>query len=154
MSPRQIQEAFRVMGQTAAVSEEKDAGKLRWAYTTGTIAMSVFKVRAPDIYQQLGDGRLDAKEAHGFLSSALGNQDSHVNWWFDILLTGGGIAGASDERMGARQFYPIAKSVGVIDEDMSENSGHYGEFYGAWGDRFGKNLGLIRKKIESLNNWK
>ncbi len=67
LTPRQMQEMFRILGHIFETSKERNR-KLLWGIQMGTIAMAAFKVGKPKIFNSLGSQSLDPREALQFLS--------------------------------------------------------------------------------------
>ena len=95
LTPRQIQEVFRILGHIFATSEENQ-GLLRWCLAVGSIAMAALKIGKPQMFHLLGAQRLEPKDAFDFLKLLLG--DRNGEWWFILFLTGGGLR---EERRGS-----------------------------------------------------
>jgi hypothetical protein len=55
MTPRQIQETFRIIGHTVA-GDAENKGTLLWCFGVGVILMSALKVSNPDMYHRIGMG--------------------------------------------------------------------------------------------------
>ena len=89
MTPRQIQEAFRIIGHTTAGKPEQK-GQMFWFLGLGVILMSALKVANPPIYRRIGKGDITLEEIGKFLTELLGKE--HAKWWFEIYVTGMGRA--------------------------------------------------------------
>lgn len=57
LTPRQIQEVFRIIGHLFDTTEEKK-GRLRWCLAIGSVLMAALKVGCPKIFHILGSGTL------------------------------------------------------------------------------------------------
>ena len=146
LTPRQIQEAFRILGHIFATSEEKK-GKLLWCIAVGSIAMAVLKVGEPRIFHLLGSSRLEPKEAIDFLKPLLSESDAE--WWFSLFFTGGGLRISDGEA--TLDTYKRAGLVGEGDDlDMQSSLAQLYEGWGRASDRFPE----IREKIEQISQWK
>ena len=139
LTPRQIQEVFRILGHVFETSEENE-GRLLWYLGLGTIAMAAFKVGNPRIFCLLGSQQLDPKEAFLVLTNLLG--DRHVEWWFTLFLTGGGLKVGDEE-----SDRDIMTKVGLIQEGQEskilDNLGQWYEGHG--GAAFRKICSDLRK---------
>lgn len=88
LTPRQIQEVFRILGHILATSE-KNQGSLLQNLGLGSILMAALKIGKPKIYDRLGNRSLDPQEAIEFFKDLLG--EDYFVWWFRLILTGGGL---------------------------------------------------------------
>ena len=88
LTPRQIQEVFRILGHLLATTEDK-RGRLLWCFAAGSILMAALKIGEPNVFQRIGSKELKPEEAFEFLKDLLG--EDHVRWWFALILTGSGL---------------------------------------------------------------
>jgi hypothetical protein len=146
LTPRQIQEVFRILGHILTTSEA-NRGRLLWCLAVGSIAMAVLKVGEPKTYRLLGSGQLDPKEAVNFLKPLVG--DSHVEWWFLLFFTGGGLRTNDGE-----SAQEVMKRAGFTSEGQNQDlhSG-LGQYYQGWGGRSSR-IPDIYEKIEHISQWK
>lgn len=143
LTPRQIQEVFRILGHVLASSEEKK-GKLLWCIGVGTIAMAAFKVGRPEVFQKLGFKEFEPADAIKFLTDLLG--DSHIDWWFTLFLTGDGL----QTKKGAAAKEVMA-DVGLIEDGQEiRNLGQWGQ---GWGHHSSNRFTQIREKIDQISQW-
>ncbi len=144
LTPRQIQEMFRILGHVFETSEEKK-GQLRWCIGMGTIAMAAFRVGKPRIFHLLGSGQCDPQEAVTFLADLL--ESSHVEWWFILLLTGGGLKVAESESQ-----EQVMSRVGLIAEGAESTRLNNGQWYEGWAH---STVGFVQihEKIEQISQW-
>lgn len=87
LTPRQIQEVFRILGHILETTE-KNAGTIYSNLALGSIAMAAFKVGAPEVFRLLGTGQMNSTEAIQYLRSI---KFEDPEWWFALLFTGGGL---------------------------------------------------------------
>jgi len=147
LTPRQIQEVFRILGHVFETSEE-NKGRLKWCLAVGSIAMAAFKVGNPKVYHLLGTQQFEPKEAFGFLNDVLG--DSNIDWWFTLFLTGGGLK--VNEGQTAQD---VMTQVGLIENgEEPARLKHMGQWHEGWGHSSANRLGEIHKKIEQILQWK
>ena len=104
MTPRQIQEVFRIMGHTFETNEEHK-GRLLWCLGVGTILMSTLRIGYPDIYVALGRRTLKLAEGGAFFRKI---SPKHADWWFTLCYTGGGLS--SEEVKGKRSGEYLSRS--------------------------------------------
>jgi hypothetical protein len=143
LTPRQIQEVFRILGHVMASSEEKK-GKLLWCIGVGTIAMAAFKVGRPEVFQKLGFKEFEPADAIKFLTDLLG--DSHIDWWFTLFLTGDGL----QTKKGAAAKEVMA-DVGLIEDGQEiRDLGQWGQ---GWGHHSSNRFTQIREKIDQISQW-
>lgn len=147
LTPRQIQEVFRTLGHIFSTTE-KNRGQLQlWCLAVGTIFMVAVKIGAPDIFNLLGRQKLAPQKAADFLKSLLG--DEHLDWWFILLLTGGGL-----EIPEGKKVEEIMKDVGLIkDGDEFDRPRELGQWYHDWGHSYGSRFTQIRENIEQVSAW-
>lgn len=146
LTPRQIQEVFRTLGHIFSTTEEK-RGKLLWCLTVGTILMAVVKIGAPDIFNLLGRQKLTPQKAADFLKSLLG--DEHYDWWFILLLTGGGL-----EIPEGKNVEEIMKDVLLLkDGGEFDRPRELSQWYHGWGNSNVSRFTQIRENIEQVSAW-
>lgn len=88
LTPRQIQEVFRILGHIFETSQTQD-GKLYWQLGLGAIALAAFKVGNRTLFDTIGARRLEPKEAFEFWRDFIGEE--FCKWWFEIFLALGGL---------------------------------------------------------------
>jgi hypothetical protein len=146
LTPRQIQEVFRILGHSLEAPEEKK-GSLIWCVAVGTIAMAAFKVGDRSAFELLGSKQFPPQDALKFLRDLLG--ESHVDWWFTLFLTGGGLkvpesANAND----------VMIEVGLMKEDQaSPQSDISRQWMQGWGHSNRERFTQIREKIDQIAQW-
>lgn len=146
LTPRQIQEVFRILGHIFETTEN-NKGRLLWGLAVGSIMMAVFKIGKSDIFHLLGTKQLKPEEAFDFFKKQLKIVD--FDWWFILCLTGGGLKVEKDEK-----HEDIMKRVGLLSENAEFNSPReLGEFFSAWGHRTTNRFVQIHEKIEQLQQW-
>lgn len=147
LTPRQIQEVFRILGHILSTTEE-NKGRLFWCLGVGSLAMAAFKVGNPRIFNLLGSKNLHSDEAITYLKQLM-NRDN-IEWWFLLFLTGGGIH--MDE--GETKKDIIIKS-GFVDKDgeMSIRD-DLGQWSNGWGHSGSGRFAGIHEKIQQISQWK
>ncbi len=145
LTPRQIQEAFRILGHLLETTEEK-RGNILWCLGVASIMMSVLKVGRQDIFHLLGTQQFDYRKAIIFFRYKL-NINSY-DWWFILCLTGGGLKLEEGE-----DIQSVMKNVGLLKEDEEFDSSELGQWYSGWGRRTSDRFSQIYKNIEQLNKW-
>ena len=147
LTPRQIQEMFRILGHVFETSE-KNRGRLKWCLAMGSVAMAAFKVGNPRVFQLLSNQEFEPIAAFTFLTDLL--DGSHIDWWFKLFLTGGGLKVRKDETAAE-----VMAKVGLIPEDtVSGHLSNMGQWYDGWGNSSGSRFPKIREKIEQILQWK
>ncbi len=144
LTPRQLQEVFRILGHALETSEG-NKGRLLWCIGMGSIAMAAFKVGNPKIFHLLGSQQFDPKEALEFLTHLLG--DRHADWWFTLFLTGGGLKVGEKE-----SATEVLTKVGLIKEGLG-TSRDLGQWDVGWGHSSAKRFVQIYEKIEQISQW-
>nr|VFJ64084.1 MAG: KAP family P-loop domain-containing protein [Candidatus Kentron sp. DK] len=147
LTPRQIQEVFRVLGHISATSEE-NKGRLSWWATAESVAMAALRIGAPRIFDRLGSGRLEPEEALDFLQGLVGgSRGPSVRWWFTLFFTGGGLRVDKGESLGK-----IMQRVGLIKEASDFSMVELHQWDSSWEDSSNR-FGEIQEKIERVSQW-
>lgn len=146
LTPRQLQEAFRILGHILETAEH-NKGRLRWCLGVGSAAMAGFRIGAPDVFHSLGKQQWDPVDAINFLKYTIG--DSEAEWWFYFFFAGGGLKkkeGESDEE--------VFQRAGLIDANVNpEFSYQLTKWKDWWGPLRSNGFDLIYEKIEQISQW-
>lgn len=146
LTPRQMQEVFRILGHIFATSKE-NRGRLLWCLGVGTIVMAALRIGEPRVFHLLGKQELDPKEGINYLKSILG--DKHLDWWFTLFFTGGGLKLEKGEK--AEEVF---KKVGLINEGNDFNKmTDLGQWHAGWGHSHSSRFAEIYEKIEQISQW-
>ncbi|WP_170164864.1 KAP family P-loop NTPase fold protein [Thiocapsa rosea] len=145
LTPRQLQEVFRTLGHMFETSED-NKGRLLWCLGVGSVTMAAFRVGAPDVFHSLGKKQLEPVDAVGFLKRTMG--DSHLDWWFSLFFTGGGLR--TKEGESAEDVY---KRAGLVDANESMVPRDLGHWRSGWGHHSSNRFGQIYDKIEQISQW-
>ena len=146
LTPRQIQEMFRILGHVFETSE-KNRGRLRWCLAAGSVAMAAFKVGNQKVFHLLGNQEFEPAEAFKFLSNLL--EGRGIEWWFKLFLTGGGLKVRKEETA-----TDVIIRVGLIQE--TPDSGRIidmGQWSEGWGHSSNSRFADIHEKIEQILQW-
>ncbi len=148
LTPRQIQEMFRIIGHLFEVTEEH-RGNLLWNLGVGSIAMASLKVGNPRVYRLIGSQQFDPQAALDLLKNLLG--DVHVDWWFRLFLSGGALKMKQNE-----SNMDVMKKVGLIYSQESEGRVRYEleRSIADWGNSSNRRFLQIYEKIEQISKWK
>lgn len=141
LTPRQIQEVFRVLGHMLSTTEGKK-GNIFWCLGVGSIVMAALKVGNPKIFHLLGEQKLECDEAIKYLSNLLGADN--IEWWFKLLLTGGGI-----QKHDGETAIDLMNRAGFGDTNVD-----LGPWSQGWGHAGTGRLLEIQEKIEQISQWK
>ena len=148
MTPRQVQEVFRVMGHVFETDESKK-GRLLWCLGFGTILMSALRLGKPDVYEKLGKQGLGIREAAVFFKE-LGLKDPEE--WFTLCLTGGGLKPAQTEKKNENAIYLEAGFISA-DEDPKRTF-NLVQWQNGWGRTYNsRGFEQIYLKIEQISSW-
>ena len=147
LTPRQIQEVFRILGHLLETTKEK-RGDLAWCYSVGSILMAAFKIGESELFNSLGNQTLNPQEAFEYFSNLLG--EDQVKWWFILMLTGKSLIvqeGETDDE--------ILKKFRLLKEDEHFNwPGDQGaKWRKGWGYRDDSGFVEIYEKIEQISQW-
>lgn len=146
LTPRQIQEVFRMLGHILSTSD-KNRGNLLFCLGVGSIAMAVFKIGAPQVFHSLGTQQLDPVEAVTFIKNTIGELDPE--WWFSLFLTGGGLYTKEGESV-----TEVMRRVGLIHEGAdSDYRRDLSQWYGGWGHGRSNGFKQIYEKIQHISQW-
>jgi len=146
LTPRQIQEVFRILGHLLETTEDKK-GHLHWCLGVGSIAMVALKLGAPRIFHDLGAQKLDAVEAINFLKKIV--RDSHPDWWFTLFLTGGGLHTEEGESAEI-----VMRRVGLIDEGNGNGLRRdLSQWASGWGHCSSNRFKQIYENIQQISQW-
>lgn len=144
LTPRQIQECFRILGHLLSTQPEKRAGLLP-CFAVGALAMSALRIGRPEFFHCLGTQSLSPNAAMKLLKDDLKLKNS--NWWFTLFAIGEGIA------FPEQNLLEGMKSVGIISKELQEFPQEYSEWFRGWGHFEEHRLSLIYEKIEQLMHW-
>jgi hypothetical protein len=147
LTPRQIQEVFRILGHIFETTNE-NKGRLFWCLGLGTIVMVTCKIGRPDIYQSLATGNLEPIAAVELIANRI--TKTTIEWWFQLLFTGGGIKQEENESL-----TDLMKKAGFSDVVTNQKYEHdLFQFNQGWGYRGEPNkFTIIHKKIQELAQW-
>ena len=139
MTPRQVQEVFRIMGHVLETDETRK-GRLSWCLGLGTVLMSALKIGKPDIYEKLGRQELGINEAATLFNKL---ERSDAEWWFSLCLTGGGLITEK------KTTVDIFSEAGFLSEGEEPN---LSSWHTGWGRR-SEGIKKIYNKIEEISSW-
>jgi len=145
LTPRQIQEVFRILGHIFDASEE-EKGNLLWCLAVGSIVMASLKVGESRIFHLLGSQSIDPKEAYDFLERLLGGDN--IDYWFTLFLTGGGLRLEEGE-----SSIDVMIKLGMLEGEASNHSGELVQWHQGWGLSYSSRFAEIHEKIEQLSKW-
>ena len=146
LSPRQIQEVFRILGHVFETSED-NKGRLLWCLALGTIAMAAFKIGHPKMYHLFGSQKCEPEEALKFLKELL--VEKNVDWWFTLFLTGGGLVIGEEES----EEDVLAKVFKIQEGEQSKRLDNLGQWHSGWGHSSTDRFSQIHKTIEEISQW-
>jgi hypothetical protein len=135
MRPRQIQEAFRILGHAMSRSSLKD-GTLLPGLEVGTILLACLKVTAHELYSHLVNGNKNHKKVAELLAEAVGHE--HFRWWFLLWLTGI----EQNETFDSSTAISMMRSVG-LETSPEDGPRELSHFASQWG-----------RAHRSINRWR
>lgn len=142
LTPRQIQEVFRILGHICETTEDK-RGNLLLKLAASSTLMAALKVGESKLFDRLGNQTLESEEGFELLKNLLG--EDRVGWWFKFILTGNGFRLEEDDTL-----EEIMKKVGLpMDENLRNWHGGWGELPYPYSSRFVQ----IHEKIEQISQW-
>lgn len=86
LNPRQLQEAFRVMGHVSEVQNSNSSGQLMWNLANATILLCIIRSGDFELYEKIKDETLSHDEIAAELKRRLGKNDAQ--FWIAIFLSG------------------------------------------------------------------
>ena len=147
LTPRQIQEVFRILGHIFSTTEE-NKGRLLWCLGVGSVVMAALKIGDPKVYHLLGVQQMECEDAAIYLKGLLNTTD--VEWWFLLFLTGGGI-----KRNDGESAEELIRRAGFTDEEGNISiRGDLGQWSKGWGRSGHGRISEIYEKIEQIVQWK
>ncbi len=145
LTPRQIQETFRILGHLCETSKENKR-RLMWSFAASSIAMAAFKVGRPEVFHLLGTQQFAPEHAATFLKEVLPEDKT---WWFLLFLTGGGL-----DVTEAVTPEVVMREVGLLGEEEELESRQYMAGWGkGWGHKPGAQIREVYQRIEQLVQW-
>ena len=146
LTPRQIQEMFRILGHTFETSDGTGR-RLAWCFEVGSAAMAAFKVGNPRVFHVLGNQEFEPVEAFQYLSELFETND--ISWWFRLFLTGRGLKVGEKETKAE-----VMTKVGLIQEgEESGLTNRLEQWDAGWGYASGSPFAKIHEKIEQILQW-
>jgi hypothetical protein len=145
LTPRQIQECFRILGHLLSTKPE-NRGRLLWCLGAASIAMAAFRIGKPDVFHNLGTQSLSPNDAIKLLRDDL--KLDHVDWWFTLFATGGGIALPEGQK-----FIDVMKAAGFVSEDAESMPQHFGQWSQGWGHSHESRIAQTYQRIEQIMQW-
>jgi hypothetical protein len=139
MRPRQIQEGFRILGQTTVARDPKRAGQILWALGAGTLLLCFLSVARPEIYEKISNGDHSLVAVGKLLVSAMGKDKAA--WWVQLYYTG-----TADRDVSPIPIEHALKELGYIEEgpfDMKTYMTRFSEGWGHRANRVGQICGMI-----------
>jgi hypothetical protein len=145
LTPRQIQECFRILGHLLSTQPDK-RGKLLWCLGVASIAMAAFRIGRPRVFHQLGHQSLTPDEAIQFLSDEL--RLSRPDWWFTLFATGQGIAIPKEQTL-----LDIMKTAGLVSKSAESLPHDFGQWFQGWGQSSESRIAQTHQRIEQIMQW-
>jgi hypothetical protein len=150
LRPRQIQEAFRVMGHTLSTSPEKKL-RVNWCFINATLFMAGLRTIDQGAYEELAKGTMPMVRL-GELVSSLGADPSNQEWWFQVLAAGVWNAHSWENEV----LNEMSKRgwVKVAAEKKPDLRGLFADFFQGWGGVGSQSnkpgLSRVHERIERL----
>jgi len=145
LTPRQIQECFRVLGHMLSTTQDK-RGSLLWCVSVASIAMSALRIGRPDAFHKLGTQSFTPIEAIHLLKDELKLQN--YDWWFTMFATGQGIAFKEGQTL-----IDVFKEVGLLSGDADLVPGYFSQWGEGWGRSHESRIRQTHQRIEVLRSF-
>jgi hypothetical protein len=153
MRPRQIQEAFRVMGHALSVSPDKKL-QIHWAFGSAMLFMAALRSYNSEAYSQLAQASMPLKQLSELIQR-LGENANGEEWWFKILA-----AGMWNKHNWENEVLAVMTERGwvkVTETEKTQIRLVFGDFFQGWGgvDSYTSQhgLGRVHDRIERLLNF-
>jgi KAP family P-loop domain len=146
LNPRQIQEAFRLMGHIMQSSDIQKEEKIRWGVAAGTVLLSLLRVRNRNLFELI----LFDKNSEGAVKLceelAIVLEHDSLIWWIKII-----ISGMSDYSKDFDLFDEFLLKMELSDGTQKGRYDFFNNFYGAFGSTRG--LQQIANMFENLEKF-
>ena len=120
LTPRQLQEVFRILGHLLSTTKENE-GRLYPFIGIGCVFFAALKLGNSRIYHLLGTNNLEPVEAVTLLQTM---SPSSIDWWFAFIYSGGGLKISKDETF---------ESVLLRSKLNSQRTMNPSDFHQGWG---------------------
>ncbi|WP_197440585.1 KAP family P-loop NTPase fold protein [Polystyrenella longa] len=146
LTPRQIQEMFRLIGHVFNAQSENEH-PLFWCLEIRTFFMVAMKIGRREDYFNFGHQNYSAIETYDFLKIVLRNKDT--KWWFMLLMTGEAFKIASHG-----ECFKILVEVGLASQEEEKfYSERLDKFAQGWGFSNHGRFKQIFETIEQISCW-
>ena len=134
LRPRQIQEAFRILGHTMHTLDTSRCGKLVWGFSAGTMLLSFLRAGSLTIFMNIKNSGEGISQLCSMLMKTMGKEEAE--WWVQLVLSG------SYESNSPNDFIDdILIELGYMVKGEGDRKQYLRDFAGGWGMRsaeFGK----------------
>jgi hypothetical protein len=86
MPPRQLQEAFRILGHTMYALDESRRGNIRWGIAVGAMVLSCLRVADPKMFMRVRQSDEGVIDLCKLIASLLEREEAF--WWMAVILSG------------------------------------------------------------------
>ncbi|MGJ8643331.1 MAG: KAP family P-loop NTPase fold protein [Luteolibacter sp.] len=147
MRPRQLQEAYRIVGHVATVEDPDQRGQIDWCVGAMSICLSFLRVSHHDVYLKIKGGVMSHEDVGQFLISIVGKK--RAEWWFCIYLTG-----LDREIVVTLDRQDVLIKVGFVGKGVNfDQNVYFGQFSQGWGWIEESNLSDIFRRIETVDKF-
>jgi hypothetical protein len=140
MTPRQIQEAFRIFGHALYTQDTKNEQTLSQIRCMGTILLCYLRVTKENIYKRIFQGEPALDELNDLLRHQLNHSD--ITYWIQLYLTG-----IARNVIPRSTIFTFLQNLGCLTRGQSEID-FLSELTDQW-DRIEDSLGTVCQRIES-----
>jgi hypothetical protein len=145
LTPRQVQECFRVLGHVLSTKTD-NRGRLLWCIGVATIAMTAFRIGLPGIFHRIGNQAISPTDTARLLKDDL--KLEHWDWWFTLFATGKGMAIENGQTI-----LDVFKDVGLAKKDADDSSFQFGQWHQGWGNSHENRFAQTHQRIEQIMQW-
>lgn len=145
LRPRQLQEAFRILGHITHSDITEDQS-IYWCFGIGALLLSLLKVGDPTSYSNIGKNEMPLNDVARYLMTLVNKRSAY--WWFKMYFTGRGT------NLKEPEIYRLFHEVGFIEKVIVyDNKELLGQFVEGWGGYEIDLISTIYQKIESADSF-
>lgn len=144
MKPRQIQEAFRILGFLLQTVEQPKIGKIKWAIGSGALLMSFLKVFDSKLFVRISLSHEGVIEICQHLKNKMLDYDS--KWWIRLVLSG-----AWESRKDDAWIEQTLVKLELRDADDTSREEFIARFSDGWGNYHRSWINRLTTLIDSAD---
>jgi hypothetical protein len=147
LTPRQIQDAYRVLGHLMTINDQERRGQLYGGLASGSLVMALLKVGRPDVFELLGSQTFEPETAYKFITETMPKEPA--DWWLTLFATGGGLKLTEGE-----DLFEVFKRLKLTEEQYKDAWKSDLQYWSsAWGYGHRARFPEIMEKIDQVMQW-